>query len=268
MSPTESTAGSAAVNGPLWGARAKDWAEVVEPMHLPLYLAVLERLELPQGASLLDVGCGAGGFCVLAAEHGLDVCGLDAAEGLIGVARARLPGADLRLGELEELPYADRSFDAVTGFNSFQFATRPVRALAEARRVVRDGGRVAMLVWGPAESCQMASIMPVFGSFLPPPPPAAPGPFALSAPGLVESLFAEAGLQPVASGEVDCPFGAADRATAVRGFLSAGVAVRAIEAAGEDAVRDALSKAVAAFERDDGSVRIENVFRFVIGERA
>jgi len=44
------------------------------------------------------------------------------------------------IGDMEQLPYDDGSFDAVTGFNSFQFATDALRAVAEARRVARKGG--------------------------------------------------------------------------------------------------------------------------------
>jgi SAM-dependent methyltransferase len=259
--------GSAAVNGQLWGVRAADWAEAQEPTQIPMYLAVLDRLGLGPGASVLDVGCGAGGFCAHAAQRGARVCGLDASEGFIRAARSRLPHADLRVGELEELPYDDSSFDAVTGFNAFQFATRPVEALREARRVVRDGGRVAILVWGPKEQCEMAEIMPVCSSFLPPPPPGASGPFAMSAPGILEELLLEAGLAPTVADDVSCPFVYPNRATAVRAILASGGATKAMQAVGEDAVRGALEEAVARYETPDGGVRLENVFRYAIATR-
>jgi ubiquinone/menaquinone biosynthesis C-methylase UbiE len=55
---------------------------------------------------------------------------------------------------MEELPYADASFDVVTGFSSFQFAENPVNALREARRVVKPGGYVAMVAWGRMQDCK------------------------------------------------------------------------------------------------------------------
>jgi ubiquinone/menaquinone biosynthesis C-methylase UbiE len=51
------------------------------------------------------------------------------------VARSRLPEADLRQGDVEDLPYADDSFEAVTAFNSVHYATDPVRALRAIKRV-------------------------------------------------------------------------------------------------------------------------------------
>ena len=57
--------------------------------------------------------------------------GLDAAEALLDVARKRTPSGDFRQGEMEELPFADGTFDVVTGFNSFQYAADPVNALRQ-----------------------------------------------------------------------------------------------------------------------------------------
>ena len=68
----------------------------------------------------------------------------------------RLPGRDFRVGEMQTLPYADQSFDVVTGFNSFQVAASPIDALREARRVARRAGTVVIATWGPPEDCEAA----------------------------------------------------------------------------------------------------------------
>ena len=86
--------------------------------------------------SVLDCGCGAGRFLRLAAARGATVAGIDAAVDL-EIAAERTPEADLRVGDLEDLPWGDGSFDFVTGFSSFQFADDKPRAPAEARRVAR-----------------------------------------------------------------------------------------------------------------------------------
>ena len=65
-------------------------------------------------------------------RHG--VSGLEAAENLLAIARTRVPTGDFRTGELQELPFADGTFDVVAGFNSFQYAASPGAALAEAPR--------------------------------------------------------------------------------------------------------------------------------------
>jgi 2-polyprenyl-3-methyl-5-hydroxy-6-metoxy-1,4-benzoquinol methylase len=93
------------VQGELWGREPAAWAELFEPRLRPLYEAALDALAPLAGASLLDAGCGAGLALQLAAGRGARVSGLDAAAPLLEVARTRVPGADLRVGGIEELPF-------------------------------------------------------------------------------------------------------------------------------------------------------------------
>jgi hypothetical protein len=72
----------------------------------------------------------------------------------------------------------------VTGFNAFQYAD-PVGALREARRV---GAVVGIMTWGAPEHCEAVVLLKALGSLMPPPPPGAAGPFALSAPGALEAI--------------------------------------------------------------------------------
>lgn len=188
--------GTAKIQGVLWGAKPRDWAEVQEGTVLALYEAVLSRTGVGPGTALLDVGCGAGMFCQTAARRGARVSGLDATAPFIDIARTRVPDGDFRVGEMEELPFADHQFDLVTGFNSFQYAASPVDALREARRVARTGGSVVVAVWGKPEDTQASAYLAALGSCLPPPPPGSPGPFALSRDGALEELVTEAGLTP------------------------------------------------------------------------
>src|SRR5581483_676788 len=106
--------GSATIQGRLWGARAQDWATYVEQVCLPLFGAALDAARVTVGTRLLDAGCGAGLLALLARLRGARVSALDASAGLLDIARKRLPGADVREGDLEALPFADGSFDAVT----------------------------------------------------------------------------------------------------------------------------------------------------------
>jgi hypothetical protein len=152
----------------------------------------------------------------------------------------------------------------VTGFNAFQYAADVVNALQEARRVARPDGRVAMAVWGRPEDQDIMALITALSQFLPPPPPGAPGPFALSAPGRVEGLLQQAGMTPLESGEVDCPFEFPDLETALRGNMSTGVAAAAIRAAGAEAVQRAMVKSFAPLRLSDGSYRVRTRFRYVI----
>ena len=258
------TTGSAGVQGRLWGARSDDWAGIQEGQAQPVYDEVIRRLPVGRGARVLDAGCGSGVFAATAAAAGARVHGLDASEALIGIARRRVPDGEFAVGELEVLPYDDDAFDVVTGFNSFQYAARAERALAEAARVTAPGGRVVGVVWGREEDCEAAAYVAALGSFLPPPPPGARGPFALSADCALEELLRGAGLTPIETVDVPAAWEYADEATAMRGMLSAGPAVRAIESAGEEPVATAALAAIAPYRSGDGGYRLENVFRCVV----
>jgi SAM-dependent methyltransferase len=262
----ESVPASATVHGPRWGARAADWAKLTAPTSRPAWEAVAEATGIGDGTRVLDVGCGSGEFCLLATERGATVSGIDAAEGMIELARRLVPSADLRIGAMERLPWGDDEFDVVTGFNAFQFAADTVAALAEARRAARSGGQVAVCNWGRAQDSGLMAVMGALRELQPPPPPGGrpPDPAAIGEPGVLEARVIEAGLEPRHEGEVDVPFEAPDRAVLVRALLAPGGVVPAIEYSGERAVAEAIVAAAAPFERPDGSYRIENRFTYVI----
>ncbi len=91
--------------------------------------AVWTSAKVRAGQQVLDVGCGSGLFCHLAAKRDAQVAGTDAAPKLIEIAKSRTSSGDFRVGEMEELPFADGLFDLVTGFISFQYASDPINAL-------------------------------------------------------------------------------------------------------------------------------------------
>jgi SAM-dependent methyltransferase len=187
--------GSATRWGPLWGARPADWA-LSENQQVPTYEEALRRVPLEAGQRVLDVGCGVGAFLQLVVARGGHAHGLDASETLIAFAKERLPDADLRVGEMEELPWDDDTFDLVTGFNSFFFANDMVAALREAGRVGKPGAPVVIQVWGARERCDLEAMKEVARPFFPPRPADAPPDPDLSQPGLLRALATEAGLSP------------------------------------------------------------------------
>ena len=263
MAP-EKLAGSAEAQGALWGARAHDWADVQEQVQRELYPPVLEAARVADGRRLLDAGCGSGIAAAIAHGRGARVSGIDASEALIELARERVPGGDFQVGELEALPYDDDSFDVVTGFNAFQYAADPVHALREAGRVARTGAPLAIVTWGRPEDCEAAGYLKAVGSLLPPPPPGAPGPFALSEPGALERLAGQAGLTAGRAGEVATRWAYPDRETALRGLLAAGPAVKAIGVAGEERVAVAVTDAIAPYRTASGAYLLENTWRYLI----
>jgi SAM-dependent methyltransferase len=254
---------TAPANGRLWGGQAGDWAEIQEGQFRAGYEAVFAAAGLGPGQALCDVGCGAGRAAQFAAARGAQVAGLDAAEALLAIARSRVPGGDFRLGDMEELPFPDAAFDLVTGFNSFQYAGNPAAALAEARRVCRPGGQVVIMTWGPPEGMPAATLVAALRPLLPPPPPGAPGPFALSDEAALRAFAAQAGLRPTRVTDVACAGEYPDLPTALRGLGSSGLAVRAREHSGAAAVDAAHGAALAPFRRGDGAYRIAAAFRWL-----
>jgi SAM-dependent methyltransferase len=110
-----------------------------------------------------------------------------------------VPEADLRVGDMQFLPYEDDSFDVVAGFNSFFFALDMVEALREAGRVAKPGSPVVIQVWGRPDRCDLSAMKPVAAPFMPKPPPDAPQPPPdapqppLWKPGVLEELAEAAG---------------------------------------------------------------------------
>ncbi len=255
--------GSANRWGPLWGARPDDWA-LSEDQQLPTYEAALERTGLEPGWRVLDVGCGAGAFLRLVAERGCVPHGIDASEALIAFARTRLPNAELRVGEMQELPWGDDSFDLVTGFNSFFFADDMVAALREAARVAKPGAPVVIQVWGAHERCDLEAMKQVARPFLPPRPPDAPPDPDLSQPGALQALATRAGLTRASEFDASWAFEYPDAETLGRALLAvAGLATLAGPEHKQE-LRNAIVDGLAAYRRPAGGYRLENEYHYLI----
>jgi SAM-dependent methyltransferase len=263
--------GSASIQGRLWGAHARDFATYLEQVALPLLGAALDAAHVTPGKRVLEAGCGAGLLTLLASLRGARVSALDASPALLEIVRQRVPDSDVREGDLEALPFAEASLDAVTAVNSIFHATDMAAAMRELARVARPRGRAVVTAWGPPDRCEfLRAVMPRLAPLMPPPPPGAPSEhpvLALSKPGALVALVQEAGLRVVDEGEVACPFVFADVETSWRANASAGPNQVAVAHSGEAAVRAAFAEVDRAHTRPDGSVCYENVFLWVVGER-
>jgi len=134
-------------------------------------LEFFDRLNIPPGARLLDIACGAGQLTLPAARKGIQVTGLDLAANLVQQARAKAAAEGLPLqvdeGDAENLPYADASFDVVMSLIGAMFAPRPELVASEMVRVCTPGGQIIMGNWTPEG--HIGQMFKVIGTHAPPP---------------------------------------------------------------------------------------------------
>jgi SAM-dependent methyltransferase len=146
--------------GSAWGHAAADWSCLWEHYSIDVLLTFFAELGVGPSTELLDVACGAGLAVRLATGMGARVAGIDAADDLVEITRARAPAADLRVGSMFELPWADGSFDAALSVNGIWGGCGA--ALDEAFRVLRPGGRIAISFWGAGPPLDIKPVLRVF----------------------------------------------------------------------------------------------------------
>jgi ubiquinone/menaquinone biosynthesis C-methylase UbiE len=110
----------------------------------------LARVDLRGDERVLDVGCGTGELLRRLGERHpkVQLAGIDPVPEMLAIAAKKLaPGADLRVGWANALPWGDASFDLVVSCNVFHYVTHPVPALREMSRVLAPGGRIVITDW-------------------------------------------------------------------------------------------------------------------------
>ncbi|MFI0486366.1 class I SAM-dependent methyltransferase [Actinomadura sp. 9N215] len=115
---------------------------------------LLDAAGVADGTRFLDVGTGPGFVSEGAVRRGAEVSALDAEPDMADTARRNVPGLDVRVAVLPEVPFPDATFDAVAGNFVINHVGAPDVTLAELRRVLRPGGRLALTCW----------VMPVRGA--------------------------------------------------------------------------------------------------------
>jgi ubiquinone/menaquinone biosynthesis C-methylase UbiE len=246
-----------------WGAHAREWADIQQPMIRPVCLAVLADLAPVRGRTLLDIGCGAGGFLALAHDDGAVVAGLDASVQLLEIAQRGIPHGALHVGDMQDLPFPDGSFDIVTAFTSLHLARDQDAAVREAVRVTKPGGALVIATWGPPDECDAVDYLLELGALMPPEPIDRLGGDP-SAPRTLAAALARSGITPPPWRSVPCPWHYRDLPTALRGLLSTGPAAQAIQYALPEEVSAAVIAAIAPFRKSDGSYLLNNTCHYLI----
>lgn len=226
-------------------------------MFRPAWQAVVDAAGIGEETSLLDLGCGNGAFCAFAAARGAIVHGLDAEPDSIAQAMDAVPGGEFRLGMMETLPWSDASFDVVTTFNAMQYALDPELAMAEASRVVRIGGRLAVCKWAPpAENQFFAFLAAVGANGVRAQPQVGDDPLA--------DAIAAAHLELVVTGDVPAAIEMSDDEALELSLSRAGI----VPEVGVSAQAGSVIAAAAPYRQADGSYRFDNHLRFSILRRS
>ncbi|MBC7814976.1 MAG: class I SAM-dependent methyltransferase [Burkholderiales bacterium] len=138
---------------------------------LPGAMDFLTYSNIPAGAKVVDVACGAGQTAIPMARNGSTVTGLDLAGNLIEAAKKRAQTEGLQIqfdeGDAENLPYDDASFDVAFSLIGAMFAPQPQLVADELARVCRPGGRIIMGNWTP--SGFVGQMFKTMGKHVPPP---------------------------------------------------------------------------------------------------
>lgn len=131
----------------MWAGAAEAYAGSFAGLCGATAEALLDAAEVGAGTRVLDVGTGPGTVAVAALLRGASVVAVDAEPGMLALATANAPQAEVRHAVLPELPFSDGSFDAAVANFVINHVEDPWGALIELRRVVRPGGRLAVTIW-------------------------------------------------------------------------------------------------------------------------
>ena len=240
-----------------WVEVAARYAESFSHLTHQAIEPLLDAARVGAGARVLDVACGPGHIAAAAAQRGARATGVDFSSTMIAEARRRHPGIEFSEGDAEALASPDDSFDAVViAFGMLHFA-EPDRALAEAHRVLRPGGRVAFTVWDlPERAATFGLVLRAVeaqGDMSVPLPPGPPF-FRFSDPAECHRTCEEAGLGEVEVRTLPLSWRIESADVLLQNFMEGGVRTRALlrgqKPAALEAIRTALRDFARPFERD------------------
>jgi|SRR5947209_11519880 len=220
-----------------WGRRAVDFATLSEPGNCREYVSVHHVLRVDAGDRLLDVACGSGLAIELARLRGASCAGIDASDRLIAVARDRNPDADIRVGDMHDLPWSHGEFDVATSFRGI-WGTTP-DAVMEMFRVLRPGGRVGITVWGHLKLSPGAWALAPFRLAAQAKVENQAAMVSLGRPGAGEQLLASCGFVEVERHDIPFAWEFSDPDIFARALASTGPAYEAIQNVGEPAFMSA-----------------------------
>jgi ubiquinone/menaquinone biosynthesis C-methylase UbiE len=142
-----------------WEAKAEAYDRFAGKVTAQATEFLLSAAAVSAGKRVLDVACGPGYGAGGAAARGAVATGVDFAPSMVAVAARKFPDAEFRDGDGERLAFPDASFDAVICPFGLLHMPQPERAVAEAHRVLRTGGRYAFTVWATLKTHQFFAVV-------------------------------------------------------------------------------------------------------------
>lgn len=141
---------------------AGNYTSTYEGQHAKaLYTTVLQKLKMIPFSSILDIGCGTGEILsLISTRKGVTISGIDLSPEMTRIAKGKLgEGADIRLGDSEELPWGENSFDVVMCIEVFHHCPHPKEVLREMYRVLKQNGFLIMAdPWLPSPARQLFNL--------------------------------------------------------------------------------------------------------------
>ncbi|MGH2380845.1 MAG: class I SAM-dependent methyltransferase [Candidatus Limnocylindria bacterium] len=134
-----------------FSATAAAYAATMAPSLRPIAREVVRRARLERDERVLDLGTGTGIAAAAAIGEGRRVTGIDAAPGMLEIARREVPGATFHEMDFGALDLEDATHDVAIAVHSLLFATDQAAVLREWLRVTRRGGRLSLSVPGPTD---------------------------------------------------------------------------------------------------------------------
>ena len=253
------------VRSELSSGRAKDWASIQDELLRPVYERVLSEIPVTPETWFLEAGCGVGHAALAARARGARAYGVDPSPSAIIVAKERLPEGEFRSGPLEAMPFPDDCFDAIASVCTMQYARDPIKALAEARRVARPGGKVALIVWALPGGSEHNTTFSAVGQCVPRPHMGDPGHFTLALDHVVEDFYRELQLKVVRSGTVERRMEFASGKAAWQALSDMPPVTNAIEYSGADTVRKAVLESLLPYRTAKGGFCQRHFFHYVVG---
>lgn len=238
---------------PLFDELAPGFDQLV-PMFSAFATGLVDVMSLPPGTRLLDLGCSRGAVTRAALARGWEVVAVDAAPTMVTELRRDQPSVDARVMDAHALDLPTDAFDALAASFVIHIVDDPSQVLAEARRVVRLGGLVAMTVPGPfSDQSRWDRYFGLLRDFTPDPETAPVAP-----PTDVAALFAVAGLDDYRQERLEIDLPVASPELAWRHEMSHGFAgyVRSLR---PDDQRELKRLALVELQRmhDEGGIRFQ-----------